>query len=59
MVRVYMTNQALPILIRTAREGDAVVYGEIDTLKVTDRKSNVVFLFRWSAVDYVESTEDD
>lgn len=58
MVRVFMTGEALPVVIRTAGEGDSVVYGESDTLKVISEEDGV-FLFRWSAVDYVESTEDE
>ena len=58
MVKVYMTGQAVPVVIRTARGGDAIVHGETDTLKVSSEE-NGVFIFRWSTVDYVESTEDE
>ena len=58
MVRVFMTGKTLPVVIRTAREGDTVVYGDRDTVKVSSEE-NGVFLFRWSAVDYVETLEDE
>ena len=58
MVRVFMTGKTLPVVIRTAGEGDTVVYADRDTVKVSS-KENGVFLFRWSAVDYVETLEDE
>lgn len=58
MVKVFMTGKNVPVTIKSAHQGDAIVNSENDTLKVTSRR-NGVFLFRWSAVDYVETEDDD
>lgn len=58
MVKVYMTGQAVPVVIKSAHQGDSTVTEGADVLKVSSQHDGV-FLFRWSAVDYVETEEDE
>lgn len=58
MVKVFMTGMNVPIKIESAHIGDATVIHETDALKVSSQHDGV-FLFRWSAVDFVETEEDE
>lgn len=58
MVKVFMTGRNVPIKIKSAHQGDSTVTEGADVLKVQSERDGV-FLFRWSAVDYVETEEDE
>lgn len=56
MITVHLKSDI--VRIETARGENAVVNAETDTLKVESLIDGRVWLFRWSAVEYVESTNE-
>ena len=56
MIYVHLKNDI--VRIETARGENAVVDAKTDTLKVESRTDGRVWLFRWSVVEYVESTDE-
>lgn len=58
MVTVHLKDLKDIVRIETAQGENAVVNAETDTLKVESHIDGRVWLFRWSAVEYVESTNE-